>query len=218
MNSSCPPRSDERGGAGHVPGFLLLGIFTRTLTDIEFFSKSSKTVSMSIGSLGPELLNFVIKYEQGYRQASDLVSKEALRVREVIVQESGKTGKTIQIHFNGTSEKFEQEFEKHVGDASADRLRDKLLMSLKYPDSCQICLVRSSHHDRPQAVALRCDYSESLLLAPRKFAATKHQRHALFIDPSAATFRPDCLALCHGQRKRTRSEGCRDKLVFLWLV
>ncbi|KAG6358726.1 hypothetical protein INS49_012245 [Diaporthe citri] len=89
--------------------------------------------SINIESLGHELLQFIIRYEQGYRAASDLVSKEALQVREVIVRQSAKTEEVLRAHFTQTSAEFEQKFERHIEQASRERLRERLLKSLKYP-------------------------------------------------------------------------------------
>lgn len=77
--------------------------------------------------------HFIMKYEQGCRQASQLVSQEALHVRETIVRESGRTETAIRDHVTQTSVKLEQRFEDHITQANKERLRDRLLNSLKYP-------------------------------------------------------------------------------------
>lgn len=75
----------------------------------------------------------MIKYQQGCRDASELVSKQALQMREVIVRESGKTEKAIRTHVTQTSAKFEHKFEKFVEKSSIEQFRQMLLKSLKYP-------------------------------------------------------------------------------------
>lgn len=77
--------------------------------------------------------NFVIKYEQGSRQTSQLVSSEALQVREVVVRQSGKTKEALWAHITQTSEKFEQKFEHQIQQVDRERRQAKLLKSLKYP-------------------------------------------------------------------------------------
>lgn len=77
--------------------------------------------------------NFVIKYEQGSRQASQLVSVEALQVREVVVRQSGKTEEALRAHVTQTSERFEQKFEHEIQQVERERRRAMLLKSLKYP-------------------------------------------------------------------------------------
>jgi hypothetical protein len=91
------------------------------------------TASIDIDSLDEKMRNFVIKYEQGSREASDLVSKEALKVRETIIRESGKTEMAIRDHVTQTSAKAEHRFQHHVEQASRERSRERLLQSLKYP-------------------------------------------------------------------------------------
>ncbi|KAJ0120072.1 hypothetical protein J7T55_000925 [Diaporthe amygdali] len=95
--------------------------------------KSLNRASIDIDSLGQELRNFVIKYQQGSRTTSELVSKEALQVREVIARESEKTEKGLRAHITQTSAKFEQKFERYVEQSSIEQIREKLLKSLKYP-------------------------------------------------------------------------------------
>lgn len=95
-------------------------------------SKSTNTASINIDSLGLEVRDFVIKYEQGSRQASQLVSSEALQVRETIVQQSGKTEDALQEHVTRTSARFEEKLGHHIEQASRERLRESVLKSLKY--------------------------------------------------------------------------------------
>lgn len=83
-------------------------------------------------SLGQELQSFVAKYEQGATRASDLVSKEALQMREVFVQETRNAKLDLSAHVTQTSVKFEQKFDNHLEQASRERLRERLLESLKY--------------------------------------------------------------------------------------
>lgn len=96
-------------------------------------STSTNTANINIDSLGQEVRNFAIKYEQGSRQASQLVSSEALQVQEVVVRQSGKTEEAIRAHFTQTSEKFERKFQDQLEQASRQQLRESLLNSLKYP-------------------------------------------------------------------------------------
>lgn len=77
--------------------------------------------------------NFVTEYEQGSRQASQLVSNEALRVREVVVRQSGETEKALREHVTQTSAKFERKMDHEIEKVSRERLRERLLKSLKYP-------------------------------------------------------------------------------------
>lgn len=91
------------------------------------------TASLNIDSLGQELQNFVVKYEQGATRASDLVSKEALQMRELVVRETRKAELAVSAHVTQTSAKFEQKFDNHLEQASRERLRERLLRSLKYP-------------------------------------------------------------------------------------
>lgn len=76
--------------------------------------------------------NFVIKYDQGFRQASQLVSSEALQVREVVERQSGKTEAALREHVTRTSAKFESNFEHQIAHFSRDQRRERLLRSLKY--------------------------------------------------------------------------------------
>lgn len=110
-----------------------LALVLYNITDNVPISKSANTASISIDSLGHELQNFVIKYEQGSRQASQLVSSEALQIREVVMRQSGKTEQAIQAHVTRTSANFEQRFERQIEQASHARLKNGLLKSLKYP-------------------------------------------------------------------------------------
>lgn len=109
-----------------------LGILTTLLTMCPF-SKSANTANINIDSLGQEVRNFVTKYEQGSRQASQLVSDEALRVRGVVVRQSGKTEKALREYVTRTSAKFERKIDHQIEQASRERLRERLLKSLKYP-------------------------------------------------------------------------------------
>lgn len=108
------------------------GILTTLLTMCPF-SKSANTANINIDSLGHDVRNFVTKYEQGSRQASQLVSSEALQVREVVVRQSGKTEKALRDHVTRTSVKFERRIDHQIERASRERLRARLLKSLKYP-------------------------------------------------------------------------------------
>lgn len=76
--------------------------------------------------------DFVTKYEQGFRQASQLVSSEALQVREIIVRESGKTEKAMRDHVTRTSANFERKLEYRIEQTSVKRHHERLLTSLKY--------------------------------------------------------------------------------------
>lgn len=96
------------------------------------FSKSANTASIKIDSLGDEMRNFVIKYDQGFRQASQLVSSEALQVREVVERQSGKTEEALREHVTRTSAKFESNFEHRIKQFSRDQRRERLLTSLKF--------------------------------------------------------------------------------------
>lgn len=96
-------------------------------------SKSANTANINIDSLGRELQNFAINYEQGSRQASKLVSSEALRTREVVARQCGKTKEAIRTHVTQTSEKFERKFEHQIQQGSRERRQAMLLKSLKYP-------------------------------------------------------------------------------------
>ncbi|KAK2615916.1 hypothetical protein N8I77_002637 [Diaporthe amygdali] len=95
--------------------------------------KSLNTACIDIDSLGQDLRNFVIKYRQGCREASQLVSQECLQVREVIVRESAKNEKALRVHVTKTSARFEQKLEKHVEQSRVEQLQNRLLKSLKYP-------------------------------------------------------------------------------------
>lgn len=97
------------------------------------FSKSANTVNMNIDSLGHDLRNFVIKYEQGSRQASQLVSSEALQMRETVVRQSGKTEKALRAHVTRTSAKLERKFGSQIEWGRRQQRQDRLLQSLKYP-------------------------------------------------------------------------------------
>lgn len=98
-----------------------------------FLSKSLKTASINIDSLDDQLRHFVTQYERGYRQTSELVSKEALQVRQIVIRESGRTELAIRNHITQTSAKFEQRFQDHIKQASRKPLQAKFLQSLKYP-------------------------------------------------------------------------------------
>ncbi|POS80025.1 hypothetical protein DHEL01_v201571 [Diaporthe helianthi] len=95
--------------------------------------KSTNATNEDIDSLGANMRHFVLKYKEGCKQASELVSSEALQVRETIVRESGKTEMAIREHVTQTSAKFEQSFKDHLTQTDREKLREKLLNSLKYP-------------------------------------------------------------------------------------
>lgn len=76
--------------------------------------------------------DFVTKYEQGFRQASELVSSEALQVREIIVRESGKTEEALRDHVTRTSANFERKLEHRVEQTDVKWHHERLLTSLKY--------------------------------------------------------------------------------------
>lgn len=77
--------------------------------------------------------NFVIKYDHGFRQASQLVSSEALKVQETVVRQSGKTEEALRAHVTRTSTKFESKFDQQTKQLRRKQLRERLLRSLKYP-------------------------------------------------------------------------------------
>lgn len=95
-------------------------------------SKSANTASINIDSLGSELRNFVIKYDHGSRQASQLISSEALQVREAIVRQSGKTEEALRTHVTQTSKNLERKFKYRIERDSREQRRAILLKSLKY--------------------------------------------------------------------------------------
>lgn len=97
------------------------------------FSKSANTAKINIDSLGHEVRDFITKYEQGSKQASQLMSREALQVREVVVRHSGQTEEAIRAHVTKTSANIERKFEVQIEQASRAWLQEKLLQSLKYP-------------------------------------------------------------------------------------
>lgn len=103
------------------------------MTDNVPISKSANTASIKIDSLGDEVRNFVIKYDQGFRQASQLVSSEALKVQEIVVRQSSKTEEALRAHVTRTSTKFERKFDHQTKQLRRTQLRDRLLRSLKYP-------------------------------------------------------------------------------------
>lgn len=105
---------------------------TTTLLTMRPLSKSANTASINIDSLGIEVQNFVKKYEQGSRQASQLISSEALQVREVVMVQSGKTEEALRTHVTQTSEKFERKLKNDKRKASREKRRAMLLKSLKY--------------------------------------------------------------------------------------
>lgn len=96
------------------------------------FSKSTNTTNINVDSLGHEVRDFVAKYEQGFRQTTQLVSSEALQVREIIVRESGKTEKALRDHVTRTSANFEREIEYRIEQTDLKRHHERLLTSLKY--------------------------------------------------------------------------------------
>lgn len=98
-----------------------------------FGSKSLNIASVNIDSLEERERQFVIRYEQGHRQTSELVSKESLQVRETIERESRKMEVAIRGHVTQTSAKFEQRLQDHATQIWRERLRERLLDSLKYP-------------------------------------------------------------------------------------
>lgn len=110
-----------------------MSCFVNPLLTICLFSKSLQTASINIDSLDNQLRHFVIQYERGYRQASELVSKEALQVRQIVIRESGRTEIAIRNHITQTSTKSEQRFRNHIEQTSRNRLQEKFLQSLKYP-------------------------------------------------------------------------------------
>lgn len=120
------------GGSLPVSAFLALRVITTSLT-ICLRSKSANTASINIDSLGHDVRNFVIMYEQGFRKASQLVSSEALQVRELVVRQSGKNEEAIRAHVTRTATKLERKFEHQEQQASREQLRERLLKSLKYP-------------------------------------------------------------------------------------
>lgn len=97
------------------------------------FSKTANTATINIDSLNSEVRTFVVRYEQGSRQASQLVSSEALQVREVVVRQSGKTEEAIRAHVTRTSAKFERKLDYQIEQAGIEQLRERVLKSLKYP-------------------------------------------------------------------------------------
>lgn len=96
-------------------------------------SKSANTASINIDSLGHEVRNFVIEYEQGSRKASQLVSNEALRVREVVERQSGRTEAALREHVTRASAKFERKLDHQIEQIIREQLQERLLRSLKYP-------------------------------------------------------------------------------------
>lgn len=95
-------------------------------------SKSLNTASMNVDSLEENMRHFVIKYEQGCRKASDLVSKEALQVREVIARESERTDGALRDQSTQISTKIQQVFDRHAENLSRAQFKEKLLNSVKY--------------------------------------------------------------------------------------
>lgn len=97
-----------------------------------FLSKSLNTASMNIDSLEENMRHFVIRYEQGCRKTSDLVSREALQVREVIARESERTAGALRDQSTQISTKFQQVFDRHAENLSRAQFKEKLLNSVKY--------------------------------------------------------------------------------------
>ncbi|KAG8158628.1 hypothetical protein KVR01_011750 [Diaporthe batatas] len=95
--------------------------------------KSINTASVNIDSLEESVRHFVIKYDQGHRQTSELVSEEALRVRETIIREAGKTDMAMRDHVTQTVASVEQKFKDHFSQTSTERRKERLLNSFKYP-------------------------------------------------------------------------------------
>ncbi|KAL2289870.1 hypothetical protein FJTKL_01167 [Diaporthe vaccinii] len=94
--------------------------------------KSANMASINIHSLGHELRDFVIKYEHGSTQTSQLVASEAFKVREVVVRQSGETEEALRAHVTRTSANLERKFEHQIKQDSRKWLLDSLLKSLKY--------------------------------------------------------------------------------------
>lgn len=107
--------------------------FITTLLTMCAFSKSTNAAIINIDLLNQDVRSFVIKYEQGSRTASQLISSEALQMREVVVRQAGKTEEALRAHVTQTSSKLEKKFDCQIEQGIREQLRDRLLKSLKYP-------------------------------------------------------------------------------------